>query len=353
MDALFIVPALVSPNVHPKIVPALAKTVERNILLTHSSSFKVALLRKYRNASSIAEAGTFTIGKGNKNTGNRSEYKVDLPKVRNDKSGSKESDIYSKTGKTASKDAIEYPSGLTFFNTIGLEPTVMLFPISLKKNKITSVATGSEIERVFSVGIKVVPFFLDDVSNILNLIKDDRGRKTITQQFKRKFPRIFRKIRIPRIPISDDTPQEVKDIVMAPSSDDLSDPRKLAKQIGLGKRGKWAPIAVLSTDDFNDDDLRGTIRDYKKLVRQNWGDIIIINEVTESAYFCTQSLQACYDMPFSYMRNIMNIDNILDERSIKHLTSPFSTKSFRNAFKESVETKMNINTKILNIIKGD
>lgn len=48
MNALFIVPCLVSPNVNPKLVPALCKLIERNILLTNSATFEKAALERYR-----------------------------------------------------------------------------------------------------------------------------------------------------------------------------------------------------------------------------------------------------------------------------------------------------------------
>ena len=38
MDALFIVPTMVSPNVNIRIVPFLAKTIERNIILNNYAS---------------------------------------------------------------------------------------------------------------------------------------------------------------------------------------------------------------------------------------------------------------------------------------------------------------------------
>ena len=47
MDALFIVPCMVSPNVNENIVPALTKMIERNILLNNSSLFRDAALKKY------------------------------------------------------------------------------------------------------------------------------------------------------------------------------------------------------------------------------------------------------------------------------------------------------------------
>jgi hypothetical protein len=49
MDSLFIVPALVSPNVNPKLVPAIAKMVERSILLNNAVNFKRAALIRYKN----------------------------------------------------------------------------------------------------------------------------------------------------------------------------------------------------------------------------------------------------------------------------------------------------------------
>ena len=53
MDSLFIVPALVSPNVNPKLVPAIAKMVERSILLNNAVNFKRAALIRYKNINKM------------------------------------------------------------------------------------------------------------------------------------------------------------------------------------------------------------------------------------------------------------------------------------------------------------
>ena len=47
MDALFIVPTMVSPNVNERLVPALAKMIERNILLTNHASFRAVMVRNF------------------------------------------------------------------------------------------------------------------------------------------------------------------------------------------------------------------------------------------------------------------------------------------------------------------
>ena len=57
MDAMFIIPALVSPNVNERLVPALAKTIERNTILSYYGSIRMALLHKYRTAT-IHQEGT-------------------------------------------------------------------------------------------------------------------------------------------------------------------------------------------------------------------------------------------------------------------------------------------------------
>lgn len=47
MEALFIVPCLTSPNINEKLIPALAKMIERNILLNNQSLFRDAIIYKY------------------------------------------------------------------------------------------------------------------------------------------------------------------------------------------------------------------------------------------------------------------------------------------------------------------
>lgn len=46
MEALFVVPTMVSQNVNPKLIPAICKMVERNILLLNSSTFRSAAFKK-------------------------------------------------------------------------------------------------------------------------------------------------------------------------------------------------------------------------------------------------------------------------------------------------------------------
>ncbi len=65
MNALFIVPCLVSPNVNPKLVPALCKLIERNILLTNSATFEKAALERYsKGPFSKVDSGLTKFGKG-------------------------------------------------------------------------------------------------------------------------------------------------------------------------------------------------------------------------------------------------------------------------------------------------
>ena len=47
MDSLFVVPTVVGPSVDDKIVPAICKLVERNILINYFAVFRNAAIRKY------------------------------------------------------------------------------------------------------------------------------------------------------------------------------------------------------------------------------------------------------------------------------------------------------------------
>lgn len=374
METLFVVPAMVSPNVDPKIVPALAKAIERNIILSNHSSFRVALLIKYRQkvvtvefddvpdeykellleqtivdpstgkpirvkGKSYSAGGDTTITK----KGWEISPHIKIPSAAPSKAPSKETEFIGKGPALGGKEQIEYPKGITFYHMIGLEPTFLQIPIMMKRTRYGSVpvvgklAAGGDIERIFTIGIKVVPFQLKDVSKILNLAQDMRGQNIIKKLFSSKIKRMLSKMRIRKRPNLD---PNIEQMLLAPTSDKLSNPKYLARQISLGKTRFWSVLTIFSTADMVDQELTDNIRSYKKMVKNGWGDMVIVNEVKEAAHFCTQRMLACYELPFSYLRNTMNIDNILDERDVRHLTrAPFRMRPVRSAM---LETMMDI-----------
>ncbi len=378
MDAFFVVPALVSPNVNPRLVPALCKTIERNLILSHHASFRLALLRKYGGRAVTEEGAQPSLreqvlpkremtlreevlhegdpfdafAKGV--TGELTKTVIDVGGMgREAQPGSQEKDVLGAKTSTATKDAIEYPKGIVFFNQIGLEPTYLQVPVLMKQSGIRKFGTSS---RVLTVGVKCVAYQLDGVSNLTALIKDMRGRSEVERWFKKKFYGVVSKIplTIPKAirshgvrggqkaPLMSKKKGPVKydikkDVLFAPRSEVLANPKKLQKMMNVRRASSWTTVTVFSTVDFSEMDLKENLKMYKDISKSGWGDLVIVNEAKESSHFCTSKMGACYEMPFSYMRNIMNLDNVLDYAEVSRWNKPFRMAPLRAAFREGIE----------------
>ncbi len=96
----------------------------------------------------------------------------------------------------------------------------------------------------------------------------------------------------------------------------------------------WSTMIVLSNMDFEEADMRETLSTYKELAKSGMGDMVIVNGANESAYFCTTKMGACYNLPFAYMRNIMNLDNVLEYSEVARWSKPFSMAPLRKALSD-------------------
>ena len=376
MDAMFIIPALVSPNVNERLVPALAKTIERNTILSYYGSIRMALLHKYRTAT-IHQEGTIyeAMKPGEKAGAGLTGTAVNAVSgglkyvMGSSDAGSSEEKILARKAITSTKDAIEYPSGITFFNTIGLEPTYLQIPITQKNNRFGSGVS----DKVLTVGFKCVPYQLKGTKDIVALINDYKGRSMASRWFTKKWNSIYS-----RIPLTmpnrirngqrggeavsvfkndEKVTYDIKnDIIYAPNSDVLSDPKALSKLMSLRSASSWATLTILSNTDFSGDGAQSAISAYKDISSAGWGDMIVVNEIKESAYFCTTKMKACYNMPFAYMRNIMNLDNILDYTEVSKWSKPFSMAPLRTALSEDYNTEDvdsdNLVNEMTSIIRG-
>lgn len=406
MDAFFVVPALISPNVNPRLVPAICKTIERNIILTHYASIRLALLRKYGSRAVVEESGVVdlrseVLSNWTKSSTLKQEVLSEGPKLSDvskipkpvavagaevakvalgknkEYPGSKESDILGSKASTAAKDAIEYPRGITFFNQIGLEPTFLQIPVTMKKSGGLSRGLAS---RVLMVGVKCVAYQVDGVDDLTALITDYKGRSEIKRWFMKRVYNVLTKIpfTIPRsirkhgtrggqkAPSfkTKRTPGTIeydirKDVIFAPDSETLAKPRELSKMMSVQKPTTWSTVTVLSTVDFEDKELRDTLLMYRDLAKAGWGDLVIANEAKESSYFCTTKMGACYEMPLSYMRNIMNLDNVLDYAEVSRWNKPFRIAPLRKALTEGTNPDNQVTKpeavlfEMNNIIRGD
>ena len=360
MDALFIIPALISPSVPDRLVPGLAKMIERNIVLTYSSTIRIAALRKFANMFkyNTSESDTSVL-EGDGKTGGLVDVSIDIEKGKPKGSlnlnfaaaGSGGSLEISKMEKlrTMKADDIEVPKGISFYNAVSLEPTIMEIPIMQKKG-FTGLA--GEGERIIRIGFKCVPYKLDGVSEIKKYLANSRNMALTQSYFDRKLESIKKRIWMTmnrEIYRGLETTGDIlKDVVLGPSSEDLSDPNILMNLMNMRSSSRWSSIIMFTTFDFEDQELKELLDQYRRLVKTGWGDIVIINENRESINFCTTKMLACYDYPYTYLREILKMGNVIDYREIKGYTRPFSMVSLRGAFKEcAVEAVKDFDTKKL------
>lgn len=370
MDAFFVIPAMVSPNVNERLVPALAKTIERNTVLNYYGAIRTALMRKFSSPlrgmqsenteifdyTDLYESEEIELNEGQKTSGKKHQIGIDLPGIGSFKAGteipntpyaSKEADILSQKKTLGDKEGIELPAGITFYNTIGLEPTYLQIPMQMKQHSLM----GGSGDRLLMVGFKCVPYELTGVNDVIALLKDLRGRSEIGKWFLKKWRTVATKIplTVPRsirkkgvrggslskIWTKGSKKYDVtKDIIYSPPSEVLSDPSKLSKLMTVRGKSNWSTLVVLSNVDFDEGEMQETLRTYRDLSKSGMGDLVVVNEASENAYYCTTKMGACNLIPFAYMRNIMNLDNVLDYAEVSRWSKPFNIAPLRKALND-------------------
>jgi hypothetical protein len=449
MEALFIVPAMVSPQVNEKLIPALSKLIERNILLNNAALFKNAAMKKYsrigswsvnkegvdipvtiisdsvinEQISSMCNIGRFIseangADKEDMWSNNSSEDVEDLknlfryhssvsqgkdpnnPKMshpnldprtqaqsakivsgiapqlhtlgitpaqiiaginapagskankdatealsRLDKSNiaknfgaARQSDVTTKKisaelkdRKTAIKkgrrahsaeldthrpssfgslDSVEQPTGIQFFNQISLEPTILEIPLY-------SGIENSE-QKMIRVGVKCVPYIIDDVTSIIKLLNEAKNMNWFERQFKNAFRKVNTKIWFTKRRAINKgdyiDPNEASEAIMfSPTRDELTNTTTLAKKFTSKDSSSWSTMIILSSYDLDRNEaLMDIVNNYRKLTKYVFGDLVITNETKESAYFCTPRLNHCQEIPFDYLKKVLNLKDVLD-----------------------------------------
>lgn len=368
MEALFIIPAMVSPNVNPRLVPALSKMIERNIIITNSAVFRTAALRKYSGFFKTARSESTTTykdalqyiteakgGGGDKKPvatlkdinkaigGAYGAYERILPKPREE---------LPKGPILTEPEKIEVPHGIQFFTTISLEPTALTIPISIK-----SGLFGGQGERVITIGVKCLPYAIKGVDNIISMMKYVKSMSVLQRYFFAKWNTI--KSKIPYT-IQSEVRKGLRteeglgtDIVFAPNSTQLSKPNVIRKLMSVRKAAYWSTLAILSTFDFKDSDLKEMLKSYRDLVAGGWGDVVVVNDAKESVHFCTTKLSACFEWPMAYIKQILNLSNVLDYSEVSRWSKPFSVTSISSVLRDNTTETLSdkINSKILSVIK--
>lgn len=440
MDALFIVPTLVSPQVNEKMIPALAKMIERNIILNNSALFKKAAIEKnsrYTSWSKVSENGIPVtilsdgiisesntllntiqptkqslyeatkaveyflddsdtnswsgdlkdLNKRIKNledaanqatnqaekqgylkdadrlkqealtlinnavkvqndfedkirkqqeelkgkqltseekrkiqmdieslkniklTFKKNEYELNKAKEYDKKARSAELKTYRDSSYVKPED-VEMPSGIQFFRQISLEPTILSIPIS------TGTVVGEGM--VIKVGVKCIPYILDDVTSIVDLLTEAKNMGVIERLFKNAIRKVNTKIWFTkRRSINKgkylDPNEATEAIKYTPNTKELVRYINLAKSFNSMDSASWSTMVVMSSNDIeSNEDLLDIVSNYRKLTKYVFGDIIITNETKESAYFCTPRFGSCQEIPYSYLSKVLNLSDVID-----------------------------------------
>lgn len=362
MEAIFIVPAMVSPNVNPRLVPAISKLIERNIIMMNSSVFRAAALQKY--------SGFFKTA--------RSESVEDVADLEllNEKSKEQEQSdtmataigsaygAYEKTlTKSAEKDSkstfveptkIEVPSDIQFFSTISLEPTALKIPVIIK-----SGLFGGESSRVITIGVKCTPYTVTGVDSLISMMHYIKSLTMLKRYFFRQWNNIKGKIpftaeRAVRTG-SRSAEGAGTDVVFSPNSSELSKSSTVKKLMSANTATYWSTLSVLSTVDFQENDLKTMLASYRDLVKGGWGDMVVVNDARESIHFCTAKMMACYEWPMAYLKQILNLTNVLDYSEISRWTKPFSVGPIANILRDGyseITPSEEVNSKMLTILRG-
>lgn len=362
MEALFIVPAMVSPNVNPRLIPALSKMIERNIIMTNSAVFRTAALRKYSGFFKTARSESSTTYKDALQHITEQLPKLpveDVQKTIGGAYGAYEKILPKPLERLPSKgpvmtepEKIEVPHGIQFFTTISLEPTALTIPISIKGG-----IFGGPGERVISIGVKCVPYAVKGVDNVIAMMKYIKSLSMLRRYFFSKWNRIKTKIPFTlERQIQKGLRHEAGlgiDIVFAPNSTQLSKPNVVMKLMSARTAAYWSTLAILSTFDFKEEELREMLNSYRDLVSAGWGDMVVVNDAKESVNFCTTKMSACFEWPMAYIKAILNLSNVLDYSEVSRWSKPFSVSSIAKALRDNVSDTLSdkINSKILGILK--
>jgi len=351
MEALFIIPTMVSPNINPRLVPVFSKLVERNILMTGGATFRAAVLKKYSGPfKTIRSESTLVEAKGGKG-GSKQDNK--------DKAAEKGAeaivDLLRQTTAPAEKqkpmptltepEKIEIPQGISFFHTIGIAPTILEIPVTMKRH----ILGGGLAERVIRIGMKCVPYTIDGIENFVAMMRKVKNKKKVDTLLKRKMRSILPKFKDYQMTGT------TMDVFNAPNSIDLANPSKLAKRMSPREPSTWSTLTIFSTEDFEDMDLRESLLNYKELVKAGWGDMVVYNVAKDSVNFCTIRMNACLDIPMAYVKQIFNLSNVLSYADVARWSKPFGVSSLGKALSDNTIMDFkseDTEARILEIIRG-
>jgi len=171
------------------------------------------------------------------------------------------------------------------------------------------------------LGVKVVPFPISSVTNVIDSIAKDRASNSF-EYISRKYGRLvgrflfmfLRRLKTPGI-----------------SSGLSGDP---TKDILFGKTGYGNNIFLcLNKLDFNESSLVDNPRGVKKLMSMGWSSIVVADDVNKEATFCMEEFGGlCSTTPYGFIYSTLGRDHskvFSDISDVKKSAAPFFNKSTR------------------------
>lgn len=320
MEVMFLVPSLISPECPTKLIPALCKLIERNTLLTYSSVLRQAAIQRflgpYKGLLTDSEVVLERMRELVSLVEAPGDDEEEPPKPTPHKTGgsSKEGEKWSGKPDTQSRDARETPTGISFYATISLEPTYLEIPLEGRP----SPDSTEKVSRVVRIGMKCIPFRIDGVDDVLKAMSASATRSYTKTIVTKKLARL-RKLWSGRATDSKGMRDEF--INVAPTSRELGNPKFVSKLMGTAGPTYWSFLTVFAAHDFQGKDLKETLWRYREMVNGGWGDMIVIDDTKEVINFCTQRTLACYQMNLDYLKELLNLDNVIDSDLFKKASS--------------------------------
>lgn len=331
MEVMFTIPTLISPECPYKLVPALCKLIERNTLITYSSVIRQAAIIKFAGPNkglldsdalihnmkrlvSLVEADD---DEGSSGRYDRDPRRNDVRYPNPGGFGGASAEVEKWTGRPEQidRDKIETPRGISFYATISLEPTFLDIPLEGRPTP----DSIDRVTRVVRVGMKCVPLRLDGVTDLLDALSIASNRTKLKTMIAKKMERVHkllgRKYR---------TQKEIIHQVMhtVPSNKELANPKYLVNLFHGGSTPvDWSFLTIFTAQDFEERQLKDLLIRYRSLVNGGWGDMIVIDDIKEVISFCTQRTLSCTQMHLDYLRDILNLTNIIDADLFKKTSS--------------------------------
>jgi hypothetical protein len=211
--------------------------------------------------------------------------------------GSIEADRWEGRPAVQKRDETELARGISFFNTISIEPTFLEIPLMGR----TSATSTDTTTRLVKIGMKCIPYRLDGISDFLTAMDDAHNRSYAKAWFLQKFPSMWNKTKFSANHF----------LSKAPPYKELSKPKKVAELL-TKSTAQWTFLSILTANEIKNKNISDTLNTYKDLVSGVWGDMVVIDDTKEVINFCTVATKGCSQIHLDYLKEILRLDNVID-----------------------------------------